>query len=411
MLVSELDLAEISPEAGDDPNSSRRAALDAQIKLVADGEWLARVPFGYQILRHADVAKMLRDQRWHSAVGMASQLQGVDNPEWKEWTQTRRASILTAEGEDHMRLRRLVSPAFTPKSADRLRPFIRSVINELLDPICERGSAEFVHEVCEPYPIPIICEMLGAPREDWELFSRLAVDIFRVFNGRINEDASLIIAASKEMDAYMRNLVDKHRANPQDDLLNDMIEAEDEGDRLTTEELLMMANALLLAGTDTTRNQLACAVALFAQHPDQFELLSKNPDLAKNATEEVMRHLGAIRGTARFATEDIEHRDVIFPKGTLIFPSFDSANHDNSEYSEPLNFDITRQSSVPHMTFSSGVHYCIGAFLARAELTEALTVISQRMPNLRLAGEIVWKPLNVGIWGPEELPVEFVPGH
>ena len=429
-LVSDLELVDLSPEqetrANGRPDSADEtglstsdqaidsqlhSALATQMKLMDDGEWLARVPFGYLILRHNDVAKMLRNPLWHSAVGMASQLQGVDNPEWTEWSKDRRDSILTAEGEDHMRLRRLVSPAFTPKSADRMRPFMRGVINDLLDPICEKGSSEFVRDVCEPYPIPIICEMLGAPREDWELFSRLAVDIFRLFNSNIEQDAPLIISATQEMDAYMRALVDERRKAPKDDLLSDMIAVEDEGDRLSTEELLMMANALLLAGTDTTRNQLACAIALFAQHPDQFELLTKNPELAKTATEEVMRCLGAIRGTARFASVDIEYRDVVFPQGTLIFPSFPAANHDPDEFEQPLNFDITRRSSVPHMTFSSGAHYCLGAFLARAELAEALAIISQRMPDLRLAGDIVWKPLSVGIWGPEELPVEFAAGH
>lgn len=415
-LVTELDLVELDQEiphraAASSLNSieaQRQDALDLELKLVADGEWLARAPLGYLVLRHTDVTKMLRDPRWHSAVGLAAQMQGFDDP---EWANRRRNSILTVEGDDHMRLRRIVGPAFTPRAADQLRPFMRDVINDLLDPICERGSAEFVHEVCEPYPIPIICEMLGAPREDWELFSRLAVDIFRVFNGNLACDAPLIIAAQDEMDTYMTTLIDKRRSQPANDLLSDLIAAESDGDRLSTEELLMMANALLLAGTDTTRNQLGCAVALLAQHPDQLELLAAKPELAKGATEEVMRCLGAVRGTARFASIDIEYNDVVFPQGTLIFPSFPSANHDTEEFVDPQKFDITRRSSVPHMTFSSGIHYCLGAFLARAELSEALALIARRMPGLQLTGDIVWKPLNVGIWGPEELPVEFAAGH
>ena len=130
-------------------------------------------------------------------------------------------SILSTEGEDHQRIRRIVSPAFTPKSADRLRPFMRNVVNELLDPVCKVGHSEFVADVCEPYPIPIICELLGAPREDWELFSRLAVDIFKLFNGNLAEDAPAIIAASDEMDAYMLDLIAERRSEPQDDLLSD----------------------------------------------------------------------------------------------------------------------------------------------------------------------------------------------
>ncbi len=288
---------------------------------------------------------------------------------------------------------------------------MRGVVNELLDPICERGRSEFVADVCEPYPIPIICELLGAPRGDWELFSRLAVDIFRVFNGNLSEDAPKIIAASEEMDAYMLDLISKRRSDPRDDLLSDLIAAEEEGDRLSTDELLSMANALLLAGTDTTRNQLACAVALFAQHPDQFELLRDNPELTPGAVEEAMRCLGAVRGTGRFASEDIVYREVLFPKGTLIFPNFVAANHDIDKFANPTDFDITREAGAPHLTFGSGAHFCLGAFLARAELQEAFTVIARRLPDLRLDGEISWKPLKNGIWGPETLPIAFLRGN
>tara|TARA_Y100001949_G_scaffold30124_1_gene23188 strand:- start:7939 stop:8805 length:867 start_codon:yes stop_codon:yes gene_type:complete len=288
---------------------------------------------------------------------------------------------------------------------------MRDVVNELLDPVCERGESEFVADVCEPYPIPIICELLGAPREDWELFSRLAVDIFRVFNGNLAEDGPKIIAASEEMDAYMLNLISERRSHPRDDLLSDLIAAEEEGDRLSTDELLSMANALLLAGTDTTRNQLGCAVALFAQHPDQFELLRDDPELAPGAVEEVMRYLGAVRGTARYASEDITYRDVLFPKGTLIFPNFVAANHDKDKFVNPTTFDITREAGTPHLTFGSGAHFCLGASLARAELQEAFTVIARRLPDLTLDGEISWKPLQNGIWGPESLPIAFLGGH
>ena len=288
---------------------------------------------------------------------------------------------------------------------------MRDVVNELLDPICEAGHSEFVADVCEPYPIPIICELLGAPREDWELFSRLAVDIFKIFNGNLAADAPAIIAASDEMDAYMLNLIAERRSEPRDDLLSDLISAEQEGDRLSTDELLSMANALLLAGTDTTRNQLACAMALFAQHPEQFELLRSNKDLTSQAVEEVMRYLGAVRGTGRYASEEIVYRDLIFPQGTLIFPNFVAANHDAQKFEEPLTFDITREGGTPHLTFGSGIHYCLGAFLARAELQEAFSVIADRLPNLRLYGKISWKPSQNGIWGPERLPIAFDSGH
>ncbi|HJM21114.1 MAG TPA: cytochrome P450 [Acidimicrobiales bacterium] len=401
--ISEVDIPVISTEQPAS-ESERRESL----RQLTEGHWIARADLGYVIATHDDCAAMLRDRRWFSALSLIAETQNYENP---EWSKRDRKSILSTEGDDHQRIRRIVSSAFTPKSADRLRPFMRDVVNELLDPVCERGESEFVADVCEPYPIPIICELLGAPREDWELFSRLAVDIFRVFNGNLAEDGPKIIAAGDEMDAYMLNLISERRSHPRDDLLSDLIAAEEEGDRLSTDELLSMANALLLAGTDTTRNQLGCAVALFAQHPEQFQLLRDDPELAPGAVEEVMRYLGAVRGTARYASEDITYKDVLFPKGTLIFPNFVAANHDSEKFVNPTEFDITREPGIPHLTFGSGAHFCLGAFLARAELQEAFTVVARRLPGLRLNGEISWKPMQNGIWGPESLPIAFLEGH
>ncbi len=401
--ISEVDIPVISTEQPAS-ESERRESL----RQLTEGHWIARADLGYVIATHDDCAAMLRDRRWFSALSLIAETQNYENP---EWSKRDRKSILSTEGDDHQRIRRIVSSAFTPKSADRLRPFMRDVVNELLDPVCERGESEFVADVCEPYPIPIICELLGAPREDWELFSRLAVDIFRVFNGNLAKDGPKIIAAGEEMDAYMLNLISERRSQPRDDLLSDLIAAEEEGDRLSTDELLSMANALLLAGTDTTRNQLGCAVALFAQHPEQFQLLRDDPELAPGAVEEVMRYLGAVRGTARYASEDITYKDVLFPKGTLIFPNFVAANHDSEKFANPTEFDITREPGIPHLTFGSGAHFCLGAFLARAELQEAFTVVARRLPGLRLNGEISWKPMQNGIWGPESLPIAFLEGH
>ena len=263
---------------------------------------------------------------------------------------------------------------------------------------------------CEPYPIPIICELLGAPKEDWRLFSRWATDLLAIFNGNLLEDGARIMAARDALDEYVGALIERRRSSPGDDLLTAMIAAESQGDRLSSDELLMMAQAVLVAGTDTTRNQLACAVALFADHPDQWRLLADDPSVAQRAVEESMRVLGAVRGTARFASTDIEYRDIVFPQGTLVFPSFVSANADRHVWTEPEHFDITKPpASQPHLTFGSGIHYCLGANLARAELQEALPILARRLPDLVIDGQIDWKPTTVGIWGPERVPLRFTP--
>ena len=224
--------------------------------------------------------------------------------------ESRRSSILSMEGEEHARLRRLVAPAFTPAAADLLRPFMRSVISDLVGNIAAAGRCELVADVCEPYPIPIICELLGAPASDWKLFSQWATDIFRIFNQDLQSDLPAIQQASEALEAYVLDMVEERRADPRRDLLSTLIAFEEAGDRLSTEELVMLAEAVLMAGTDTTRNQLGCCVAVFAEYPEQWARLGDRPELAPRAVEESMRFLGAVRGTARVASEDVEYRDV-----------------------------------------------------------------------------------------------------
>ena len=397
-LVSELELPYL-----DTIGLERHDAIEA-IEAARAQHWLARTDMGYSVTGLPDVTAILRDKRFHSALSIiqrAPELQG------SSYAETRRSSILTMEGDDHARLRRLVAPAFTPASANRLRPTMRAVVNELFDRVAAQGECELVADVCEPYPIPIICELLGAPPQDWKLFSSWATDIFRIFNNNLAEDLPLIERASGELTEYVTDMIAERRADPRHDLLSALIAIEEEGDRLSTEEMTMLAQAVLMAGTDTTRNQLACSVALFTEHPDQWALLAVQPELAPRAVEESMRYLGAVRGTARFASENIVYRDVLFPEGTRVATSLAGANRDPEVWEDPNEFDITKERDTAQMTFGAGIHFCMGAALARAELQEALPLLARRMPGLARNGDITWKPSTFGIWGPARLPLRF----
>ncbi len=396
-LVQEMDLPLLQTIG-----MERRDAVAAIAEARAH-HWLARTEMGYCVTRLEDVTAVLRDKRFHSALSILPQMSGL--PESGQ--RRRRKSILSMEGEEHARLRRLVAPAFTPASANRLRPTMQAVITDLVDPISDSGKCEFVTDVCEPYPIPIVCELLGAPREDWKLFSSWATDIFRIFNGTLEQDLPFIERASDELTAYVSAMISQRRADPRADLLSDLIAIEEEGDRLSTQEMAMLAQAVLMAGTDTTRNQLACSVALFAEHPDQWRLLAEQPGLAPRAVEESMRYLGAVRATVRFASEDVIYRDVLFPQGTIVSTSLAGANRDPEIWQEPDRFDITKERGTAQMTFGSGIHFCLGAALARAELQEALPLLARRLPGLALQGPVEWKPANFGIWGPARLPLQF----
>jgi cytochrome P450 len=398
--VHELDLPLV------DTNGMERHEALAVMAEARERHWLARTPLGFAISRHDDCVSLLRDRRFHNALSLLRQMNGLEpETDGKE----RRQSILAMEGEDHARLRRLVAPAFTPQAADRLRPFMCEVVGGLVDGFHASGRCEVVADLCEPYPIPIICELLGAPNEDWRKFSAWATDIFRIFNQNLAEDLPLIEAADAELEAYLVALIDTRRATPGTDLLSDLIAVEEAGDRLSTDELVSLAVAVLMAGTDTTRNQLACALALFAEFPDQWDLLGERPELAPRAVEEAMRYLGAVRGTVRFAPEDIVFHDVLFPRGTLVSVFLAAANRDPGAYDTPETFDITRERGVQQMTFGSGIHHCMGAALARAELQEALSLLARRMPALATDGPVGWKPTTFGIWGPAHLPLRFRP--
>jgi cytochrome P450 len=404
--VDELDIPTVDPATF---TMSHTEALAASTKL-ADETWIAKSLFGYSILTYDDVTAILRDKRWHNAASKVPEMRGITDPELIG--NRDKPSILAAEGDVHTRLRRLVAKAFSPRSADRLRPFMREVMNDLIDPVASSGSADIVADITEPYPIPIICELLGAPRDDWQLFSRWAEDVLRIFNATVLDELDIIKRARAELTEYTVQMIAERRSDPREDLLTDLIAAEEDGDTLDTEELVMMVNAVIIGGTDTTRNQLGCSVALFAEHPDQWKLLADDPDIAPRAVEESMRHFGASRGTGRFASEDIVYRDILFPAGTFVFPSTATGNRDQSVFPGADVFDIRKEpAGSPHLTLGSGIHYCLGAWLARAELQEALPILARRMPDLKLADGVKWKPPGTAIFGPDRLPVTFPPAE
>ena len=220
----------------------------------------------------------------------------------------------------------------------------------------------------------------------------------------------VILAAWDELDAYLEDLIAHRRASLTDDLISDLIRAEDDGDRLTHDELLMLCATLLGAGTDTTRNQLAAAVQTLSAHPAQWAMLARHPELAPDALHELMRYSPIIFATIRQAAADVELAGVRIPAGTLVLANTASANRDPEAYDDPERLDITRPGPAAILNFGGGVHYCLGAHLARLELTEALRVITKRMPNPRPAGPAPWNAMT-GITGPISLPLEFDAGH
>jgi cytochrome P450 len=398
--VFDADLPTLAYEQTETP-----AEIYPRIQAAQQLSPIALGPFGPEVLSYHLVRSVLRDTRFQIPPGLNLLVQGITSgPLWDKVVN----SLLCLEGGAHHRLRSLTSKAFTPRATLRLHDTMAEVMNDLIDRVADAGCCEVVADLARPYPVPIICALLGAPREDWQQFSLWADDIFKAFTfiDGVRDIEPVVMRAWAQLDAYVDDMVARRRHSLTDDLLSDLIRAEDDGDRLNAAELRMLAGGLLLAGTDTTRNQLAASVHVLCEHPEQWELLREHPELAMHAVEETMRHSPIACGTLRLVVEDAELDGYLFPAGTMVVVNTAAANRDPAVYDDPDRVDITREEAPAILTFGGGVHYCLGANLARRELAEALNVLAARLPNPRIAGPVPWKPM-MSLSGPTSLPIEF----
>ncbi len=362
-------------------------------------------PLGPEILSYEMARDVLRDNRFRLPPGVTLAAQGITSgPLFDKMAN----SLLGLDGEKHVRLRKLVSKAFTPRATSRLQETIHDVVNGLIDKVADAGRCDVVTDISYQYPTPIMCALLGAPREDWQLFADWTEEVFKALNFQpdVTFDEVAIMRAWGELDAYVDDMVAARRSNLTDDLLSDLIRAESDGDRLTLDELRMLVAGFLMAGTDTTRNQLSASVQVLCEHPDQWATLRERPELAMQAVEESMRHSPAACIVPRAAVDDVEFGGYTFPAGTFVLVNTFAANRDPAIYDDADRFDITRNDLPPILTFGGGAHYCLGANLARRELAEALTVLTRRLDAPHRVGPAPWKPL-LGMTGPTTLSIEF----
>lgn len=379
-------------------------ALFAEARASAT---LGRGAFGPIAIHHHDVIELLRDKRLRGPGMDFARVSGI--PEGSRAWKRQEQILLFMEGDDHHRLRRLVSKAFTPRAVESLRPTTRATIAGLLDAVIDGGECDAVPTLCEPFPIPVICALVGIEPDRVADMSRWASSI--LLSLRLDAGAYLaeIEQAQAELDDYLDGLIDERRASPRDDLLSNLILAEEAGDRLSRSELQSVVAMMLVAGTDTTRNQLSNMIHTFAEHPDQWALLRERPELVPNAVEEAIRWEPATEALPRVATETLEIGGYQVEAGAIVVLMSMSANHDTAVMADADVFDIARETPAGWhlLTFGGGIHYCLGASLARLELTEALAELSSRLPALRLAGEAVTNPAGSVIAGYTTLPVAW----
>lgn len=376
-----------------------------RIREVRRQSAIAIGPLGPEVLGYELAREILRDPRFVFPPGLHMTARGITSgPLYDRVLGT----ILGMDGDEHRRLRGLVSKAFTPRASARMEHTIDTVINGLIDQAANAGRCDFVGGIARPYPIPIICALLGAPPQDWERFSLWAEDIFKIvrLDSNLIDEQDTVMRAWDEFDAYIDDMIAERRSRLTDDLISELIRAQDDRDRLSNVEMRMLAFSILSAGTDTTRNQLAASMHVLCDHPDQFALLRDNPGLAMRAVEECMRHSPAVCTTLRTVLDDVTFAGYTFPAGSFISVNTFAANCDPLIYPNPDRFDISREEPPPILTFGGGAHYCLGANLARVELAGALKILSRRISSPRRVTESRWKPM-LGLSGPLSLDIEF----
>ncbi|MFF0889918.1 cytochrome P450 [Streptomyces sp. NPDC003456] len=358
---------------------------------------------------HADVSALLRDRRLgrtyqhrftHEEFGRSA-----PPAEHEPFHTLNDHGMLDLEPPDHTRIRRLVSKAFTPRTVERLKPYVRALAGELVSALADAGGGDLLTDVAEPLPVAVIAEMLGIPESDRAPLRPWSADICGMYELNPSEEtAARAVRASVEFSAYLRELIAARRKERGDDLVSGLIAAHDEGDRLTEQEMISTCVLLLNAGHEATVNATVNGWYALFRNPAELRRLRADHSLVPSAVEELMRYDTPLQLFERWVLDDIEIAGTTIPRGTEIAMLFGSANHDPAVFDHPSALDLGRRDN-PHISFSAGIHYCIGAPLARIELAASMQALLERTPTLRLAQEPARKP-NFVIRGLEGLAVE-----
>lgn len=358
--------------------------------------------------RYEDVHALLRDRRFgrtYHHMATHAEMGRPEEPEWhRPFWHLIRSGILDMEPPDHTRVRRLVSKAFTPRTVESLQQVVQGLMDELVERVAGSGAFDLITEIAEPLPVAVIAEMLGVPEADRGLLRPWSAEICRMYElNPTDEDARAAVRASEEFSAYLRELSRERRRRPREDLISALSQVLDEGDRLTEDELIGTCVLLLNAGHEATVNMTGNGWWALFRNPTQLQALQADPSLVPGAIEELMRYDTPLQMFERWVLEDVEIHGVHVRKGQELALLFGSANRDPAAFDRADELDVTREPRS-HMSFGAGIHFCLGAPLARLELETSFRTILRRLPTLQLLDEPEWKP-NYIIRGLRELRV------
>ncbi len=365
-----------------------------------------RSPLGFWVLtRYEDVVTALRDPRLakEAIAAVIAARYGAAMPAMG-------LSMLDRDPPDHTRLRGLVNKAFTPRVVEGLRPHIQKIVDGLLARVEGVGSMDLIEEFAYPLPVIVICQMLGVPVEDRERFKEWGLDIARGLDAILlppdSDVAQRSAAARRALADYFRALIAERRTSPRGDLLSALIAAEEAGDKLSEDELLATCILLLVAGHETTVNLIGNGTLALLRHPDQLRRLREDPGLIGSAVEELLRYDGPVQRTARIPSADVRFDGLTIGKGEMVMPFIGAADRDPAQFPDPDRLDITRTDNR-HIAFGWGIHFCLGAPLARVEGQIAISALVQRLPKLALATDRPEYRQSLTLRGLTTLPVGF----
>jgi len=374
----------------------------AEVHRARENGWYARTRYGLAVLRYDQAARLIRhpDVRQGSVAWPAHH--GITAGPFAQWWS---GWVLNKEGEDHQRLRRLLTPAFSRRFIDALVPRFAGLAGELADSFAATGRCEFMADFAEPYAARVIAIILGIPEPEWPTIAAESAAVGLAMGVRIREDLPRIEAALANLYAYADALIADRLSRPRDDFVTALVQAQADGERLTATELRDTLVLLIFGGFDTTRNQLGLAMQAFIDHPRQWRLLGENPQLGPAAVEEVMRISPTTTWVTREAVTDFTFDGLEIEAGTTIHLFCESAGTDPRAFGDAA-FEITASGRPPHFGFGGGVHYCLGHLVARTDMSVALPLLARTLREPRVRGEAVWLPCS-GNTGPARLPIAF----
>jgi cytochrome P450 len=363
---------------------------------VVDGEG------GAIVTRHDEMRALLTDARLRASFTDFLRTFGVTQGPFYDWMA---CSPLNKDGADHLRWRALMSRTFTPRSVERLRPFLRQTAHELIDAFAARGRCDFMAAFADQYPSLGLCELIGVPADDRDRFRGWADTIGLGFSPLVAMHIEAVDAALVQLLAYTAELAARRRQQPRDDLVSRLAVAARE-DGWSDDEVRSFIAGLVFAGHETTKNQLGWMITVLAERPEVWDAVAAGVTPVADVVEEVLRYRSAVSGVGRTVAEAVPVGDQRLEAGERLFLSAWSANHDERVYPHPERLDPAQSAVAPHLAFGHGAHHCLGAALARAELQEALAALAGRLHCPAVEDGAVWRP-PLGINGPERLPIAF----